>query len=123
MHSRKIYLKNGYVFDASMARPQPKCGQMHRDHVYTVTAKNDEISPHFLLGELWGNGLISRNFPKRKWNFPFPLNFHPRTMGKFWYFLLCVPVRPILHDTVFISYLSGLLEENFRRIMHFMIPA
>ena len=39
------------------------------------TAKNDEISPHFLLGKFWGNGLNSHNFQKGKWKFPFPFNF------------------------------------------------
>ena len=40
-----------------------------------VYAKNTEISPLFLLGKFWGNGLIPHNFPKGKWKFPFPLNF------------------------------------------------
>ena len=30
------------------------------------TAKNVEISPHFLLGKFLGNGHISHNFPKGK---------------------------------------------------------
>ena len=30
---------------------------------------------------------ISLKFPTE--TYPFSLNFHPRTMGKFWYFLLC----------------------------------
>ena len=40
-----------------------------------ATAHELEISPLFLLGKLWGNGLISLNFPNGKWKFPFPLNF------------------------------------------------
>ena len=69
------------------------------------TAKNDEISPHFLLGKFWRNGHISPNFPKREMEIsvslqltietrPFPLNLHPRTMGNFWYFLLCARCYP-----------------------------
>ena len=51
----------------------------------TITAKNNEISPHFLLF-----ALISHNFPMGMEisvsvkfpieTCPFPLNFHPRTM-------------------------------------------
>ena len=60
-------------------------------------AKNDEISPHFC----WGNfgEILIISFPKGEMEIsvslkfpietcPFPLNFNPRTMGKFWYFLL-----------------------------------
>ena len=94
------------------------------------TAKNDEISPHFLLGKFRDKGhnflpwirvfLVSdffqkstrntliqgnnfHNFPKRRWKLPFtlnfletclfPLNFHPRSMGKFRYFSLCQAPR------------------------------
>ena len=63
-------------------------------NTHPFTAKNDEISPHYLLGKFWGNGHISKKFPKGEIEIPvslqfsieicpFPLNFHQRTMGKF----------------------------------------
>ena len=66
-----------------------------------VICKNDEISPHFLLGKFWGNGHFSHMEISVSLKFaietcPFPLNFHPRTMGKFWYFCydLCLQNLP-----------------------------
>ena len=58
-----------------LARPNLVFSQFEIAACLQSTAKNDEISPHFLLGKFWGNGLNSHNFPKGKWKFPFPFNF------------------------------------------------
>ena len=73
------------------------------------TAKNDEISPHFFVGEILGKRTHFPQLPKGEIEIsvslqfsieirPFPLNFHPRTMGKFWYFLLCEKLKDEASD-------------------------
>ena len=42
---------------------------------------------------------VSLEFPRE--TCPFPLNFHPRTVGKFWYFLLCFSLATLNQSPFF----------------------